>query len=954
MITLFVVWDNIDNLYNFLSKNIKSNNKMSSKEFKTFNHNYYLFDYKNRLFFKFNFVISLILLLLTAPIIKPQITNSIYPEKLNAIDEISLTDSANIFLYEAGFPETSGGSVGKIGERRQGIVFNANSSFSGPLVTDTVTYSNNNLVAQGYAQTKNSQLDKLNLMTVSSSNTNGRVVINFKFINGAQVSYTYNCTYRIYNTGGAGNLVFLGYDNALNTFSSDLTAATAYPVPAGEMFTLEFSVTQLPAASGNQVTITYNGNSRNVGIGRNPTTQLELAVGVTGASANSIYVGAYWVLLNINGTSVYTISGSTNCSASIGCLEGYTCIGTKCLPCHGSCRTCTSQINTANDSSSCESCQRNTKQWLTGPVANKCDLEYVDLSQYANISIEFEPPRTDRVTIGMWTFVEDMTNFNVGSPNNPVVNVSLSDFMVLSYYSSSPTDMAVVCTIFEKTKPQLKGQTTANGVSTAYNNSGQDSLNITVTNTGGKWFYTRCAMSLYSDGFYLKGKQGSNDSLSTSNVDYENIWTDIETNVHFQNIYRTGEKSTFEIRNASLANTKYYIKNLYVMRDFIDDDIEFQYWNLQKDASSTNLPFMLFSIGFDEISENDITYYIYQAYSGISNNTLTLTPSGTVDYAPPDNFRRLATHSSFNICYSGTNDLETTSALSVGTGQLHVFDNDKAFVCSSNYYLNLLASSDPNRFTCAADCPTDTRSYTVYPMLSNIKGQCKYRCSATTDCPNSNTKLQDILTYYQCTTGFEAFYKCVDDNPPRPYALYFSSFYKSESILFTDFESNRIDSYIMEIWWMRDNKFDNADILLAPTPDQKNYIFFSNTLRLYQHGTSLNYIVETPYTDLTNAATYANVNAIINVAEWNKLIFNVSYSDPTYTYEFYGRNRISTAYSVGSSNTVDQHLQLIAFCHNDDNCESNDTLFWHSGYYKNLRVWNGDLASPWVVSQYDS
>jgi hypothetical protein len=238
-------------------------------------------------------------------------------------------------------------------------------------------------------------------------------------------------------------------------------------------------------------------------------------------------------------------------------------------------------------------------------------------------------------------------------------------------------------------------------------------------------------------------------------------------------------------------------------------------------------------------------------------------------------------------------------------------------------------------------------------MLSNNKGQCKYGCQPTADCPSNNVKLNDMLNYFACLSGTNAFYECVDDPTPDPFGLFFSSFYTSENIVFTNFESFRLDSYIMEIWWMRDNRHDNPEILIAPTPLQQNYIFYSNTLRMYQHGTSLNYIVETPFTNLASPATYSDVTASVAPAEWNKLIFNVRYLDPTYTFEFFIRNQISVTFSVGSTNVTNQFLQYIAFCHLDPaNCEGN-VVSWHSGYYRNLRVWNGDLASPWVVSQYD-
>jgi len=90
----------------------------------------------------------------------------------------------------------------------------------------------------------------------------------------------------------------------------------------------------------------------------------------------------------------------------------------------------------------------------------------------------------------------------------------------------------------------------------------------------------------------------------------------------------------------------------------------------------------------------------------------------------------------------------------------------------------------------------------------------------------------------------------------------------------------------------------------------------------------------------------------INPAEWNKFVFNVRYEQPTYFFEFIVKNTIATMSGIGNTNVVNQHLQYIYFCHQDSaNCNG-VSIYWASGYYKNLRVWNGDLSSPWVLTQY--
>jgi hypothetical protein len=163
--------------------------------------------------------------------------------------------------------------------------------------------------------------------------------------------------------------------------------------------------------------------------------------------------------------------------------------------------------------------------------------------------------------------------------------------------------------------------------------------------------------------------------------------------------------------------------------------------------------------------------------------------------------------------------------------------------------------------------------------------------------------------------------------------------------------SVQMDSYIIEIWWMRDNMLTNAQVHTAPAPLFENYIFYSNTLRLYQNGSNQNYYVTTPIN--ANAVNLV-VNTHLSETEWNKFVFHCRYSNPRSTFELFVFNRFSSKVSVGSTIIPNQYLQYIAFCHQDpSSCRPGNNIYWSSGYYRNMRVWNGDLADPWVLSQYD-
>lgn len=885
-----------------------------------------------------------------------------FPEKVNEIDEIFTEDDPNLFLYETGYPENP--LVKKfIYAETQAIKF-VGKSYYKLLATDTLSYQTNDLAQLKIAKDAGTLLEDLYKFSVSTNNPDG-IVLGFEFSNGANTSYSYNLNYRMFNHGGNGDLILMGYDGT--DYTIDLLGGLSVDIPSNSMNTIIFKVTQLAGSSGTQVKATYTIN--NVNYDNNITfrtlpTRVDFKVSITGAIANQLTFGPYWVILDNSGTNLFTTTGAVNCSASgKGCLEGYSCFGTNCNRCHDSCKQCTVPRGVASDSLSCTSCEKHTKFWKNSPNKGKCPIEYVDLNQYNDISIEFEPSRTDRLTLGFWVYINDMNAMNT---SDTIINISVSDFLVVSISAKSDTTADSACNVYEKTKPNVKTQTTSTGLTSMLSANPADGLRHSIINTQSRWFYTRCAVSYYENSFYLKSKSNSSDYILTEDLLYEAIWlnTLTRTNVHFRTIYRIGDLANLQINNARHADSKVYIKNLYIMREYLDPDMNFQYWNVHTQSDQSNVPFMLLAIGFDEFnsSKQEVTYYEFKAYASRVDLILKLTPlsvqagGSLIDMFAPDNFRRLETHTSFNIHYT-VSDLHTINALTVGANQLYVYDHSLAYTCDSDNYIDLVPSG-ANRHSCNADCPVNgTDVYTIFPGLAYDRGYCAYKCQPSANCPYQNALLNTLSSSFSCNNGFNAYYSCVSDPPSRRYALYFSSFYTSHNIVFNQF-SKIMDSYIVEIWWMRDNMLHVNNITKAPAPYFRNYVFYTNTLKLYYDGSNNEYFATTP-----NNIFSVSVNTWINNAEWNKLVFYCKYIAPTYNFEFYVKNTYRNMYSnpntpnIGSTISPNNHLKHILFCHLDiSNCKDGGDQFdlhWFSGYYKDLRIWDGDLANPWVLSQYE-
>ena len=172
---------------------------------------------------------------------------------------------------------------------------------------------------------------------------------------------------------------------------------------------------------------------------------------------------------------------------------------------------------------------------------------------------------------------------------------------------------------------------------------------------------------------------------------------------------------------------------------------------------------------------------------------------------------------------------------------------------------------------------------------------------------------------------------------------------------------NDLKSYVIEIWYYQDNILPASQI--QTNPSQKNYIFYSNTFRLYWSYTGAGaYMIEYNYGINTSVAVPGATTLVAN--SWNKLIFNVFYNStnpPTntiysYRFEFFTRNSVTNKFSVGIVNSPsDQSLKYIVWTHLDPDTSIAETsgIFWHSGFYRGLRIWDGTQVDPWVLTQYD-
>ncbi len=170
---------------------------------------------------------------------------------------------------------------------------------------------------------------------------------------------------------------------------------------------------------------------------------------------------------------------------------------------------------------------------------------------------------------------------------------------------------------------------------------------------------------------------------------------------------------------------------------------------------------------------------------------------------------------------------------------------------------------------------------------------------------------------------------------------------------------NNLKSYVIEVWFYPDFILPTNQIYKADSPTYKNYIYYTNSMRVYfNHSVNKYYIEYGDYLSTTppSPAIVPTTTAIIHY-EWNKLIFNVKYyhTGTKYYFEFFSKNRMQSAnkLEVGNIANTNDFIFLI-FTHKDTSAGATlNQVSWGSGYYRNLRFWDGDQTQPWVLTQYD-
>ena len=259
-------------------------------------------------------------------------------------------------------------------------------------------------------------------------------------------------------------------------------------------------------------------------------------------------------------------------------------------------------------------------------------------------------------------------------------------------------------------------------------------------------------------------------------------------------------------------------------------------------------------------------------------------------------------------------------------------------------FANHVAPTPTYHGTCNPNCDL---GYSSMHGLAENKGFCNQKCYNRENdpiCLNNNHDLLHLREKFQCKSGyFDIFYNCdkLDDEKEQNNVFLYNHDHGPANIVM-DMINYNLKSYIIEFWIFLTT--------CTQAPNTRYVIFLTNQFEMtHQSFSSDNYI-----------KSYANRTehyVKIEDTKWNHIVIEVYY-DPREKYDQKSKIYLQTKLNSENPQLIDYSenelpLEYIYFCNGRKaSCNGKD-IRWYCAYYRNLRLFNGNLAQRYITYRYD-
>ena len=608
----------------------------------------------------------------------------------------------------------------------------------------------------------------------------------------------------------------------------------------------------------------------------------------------------------------FTLKGKNICSYSNPCLKGYACSRGICEKCHPSCFDC---IN-GGLSTDCKSqCSPISKSML--PDRGSCPLGYVDLSQFEDFTVVgiIPPLRNRRLTTSFWIYI---TNFP-DEDADAVISVSYDPLYKFTFK-------------FRKTFFII-------------NFYEQDSAEFNVKDT---WYYVKGGKSITHGNPFLYVKYFDHSSFKTDPESPPSFYGSDNGKGYYQETTDFASLSVYGFHNLvnSQNGFKFYIKELILFREYLPDPYDNKYFSYEKIFSSTfELPEVMFIIPFDELIKNDDKYDVncYSYAGSIIKSTITLTPlydSSTYSLYPPKNFRPLNLLGK-NEKYLSPDLIEIGQVVKDENTLIAAYDQ-VSLSCIDKFFLtyDFVGSYDDEtayRGSCNKDCD---KYHSMIHGLSTNKGFCNRLCgngAGDPICLNNNQDLLNIKSGFKCKTGYYENYHTCESYSTETSRVFGYNSHQSPANIVLDVINYNLKSYIID-FWMKPEKLGNIDYGI--------YLFYTNQFQIYYKDQGIFYSVEN-----------RRKTPLLLTHDWSHYAIEVYY-DPKQPYNkkstiYLQKNYLSIYEDAIEYSENPLPLEYIYFCNSRRTTCNNIDISWNYALYKNLRLFNGNIAQRHILFRYD-
>ena len=676
-----------------------------------------------------------------------------------------------------------------------------------------------------------------------------------------------------------------------------------------------------------------------------------------------------------------------SCKTNSDCFKKHTCIGGFCRACHYSCAECNQDSSITI--TSCTKCGPLTEDHENSPsqTSGICPLNYIDLSQFRDITVNIMPKGNeynDRATIGIWLFFSDLTNSR--SLENDIYHIVLENRIVISLVPGDNV-LTTYCHAYEDLYRKVTSDTFLHSSYTDKSSEyvvskvipDENQLNkMDIETMNGKWFHISCGISLWHKHLYLKSVVNGQMSYSQKkDLKKERLYPgsglseeNIENDNYYNHIINQGEYLYLKLKNFRNSNAKIYARYLMLFKELIPINMQYMYFNFKDEL---NFKEILFQIPFDELiidSNYQIKGYQYDQdgiTSPVSRNIiLELSHYETTDFNPALNFYRLLLNNP-NYSYNQIDLKEPLDPPKTIERDLkdddpstenyqYLYDDNKILNCKDNYYYNHDTAN--NNIKCLNTCDNSIGKFITYPGISRTTGYCDYKCEDSFTCNQDQLSSTTADDYdYEKTNfcsnpsnAYNLFYNCIKKGLHK-YYLQYSGFYNSQTIEIK--LTNPLKSYIIEFWFYPDFflRAKARETQYSYPTYTKNFFFHSNVIDCYFSQTDR----LVPY--IYDSYKIIKITKLFNSNEWNKFVIFGKYYSQTQDYSktVFVNHAFDQPFEFDlSKENKATILESITFCENKCQDINSENIHWTTGYYRDLRIWDGDMASFSQIIQYNN